>query len=87
MFSVTNLLAIIFRLIYVTYFLKPVRSFGCIVNNLHAPVTLDNVTKLVCLKDWLKSVDWVCELNNNSDSNNMTDWYRYDSGDHYFRGC
>jgi len=30
---------------------------GYIVNKLHASVTPDRVTKLVCIEDWLKSMD------------------------------
>jgi len=42
---------------FVTYFLKPVWfSVRYIVNSLYASLTVDGVKKLVCLKDWLKSI-------------------------------
>jgi len=40
-----------------------------VVNGLHTSQTAQRVKKLVCLKDWSYSMDWVCELNNNCDFN------------------
>jgi len=49
------------------------------VNNLCASLTVDSVMKSVFLKNWLKSMQRVSELNNNCDFSNTTDWYWYDS--------
>jgi len=58
--------------------MKPTWHLGYIVNYLHASLTADSVMKLVCVKRWSTSMHRVCELNNNCDFNNTTDWCQYD---------
>ena len=73
-FSVTSK----FILFHYSVFKANLVLVGYIVNKLHASVTPDRVTKLVCIEDWLKSMDWVCELNNDFDFSNTTDCDLYE---------